>query len=151
MRIACSILFICRLSKTLVKDYVTTKFLYRVWHLNNVRAPLVAISLCQSQRSVNSVVKSVVELSFFISPPSVSRFQNEQIFSGQRDERKYADVKIFEVISDNGFINRNSCFFKERIQIICIKQLVNIETYLQFLDYRKNSELIHLHILFGLC
>ena len=41
-------------------------FLYRAWHLNNVRAPLVAISLCWSERPVTSVVKSVVDLSFFI-------------------------------------------------------------------------------------
>ena len=40
-------------------------------------------------------------------------------------------------ISDNGFINRNSYFFKERIQIISMKWPVNIETYIQFLDHRK--------------
>ena len=90
MLIVCSILFNWRLSKTWVKHYVTTKFSCqaftillrvlcsfpcRVWHLNNVRAPLVAISW--SQRQVNSVFKSVVDLSFFISPLSSSRFQNE--------------------------------------------------------------------------
>ena len=40
-------------------------------------------------------------------------------------------------ISDNGFIKRNGYFFKERIQIVSMKWPVNIETYLQFLDYRK--------------
>ena len=56
---------------------VLCSFLYHVWHLNNVRAPLVAISLFWLQRPVISVVNSVVDLSFFISPPSLSRFQNE--------------------------------------------------------------------------
>ena len=50
-------------------------------------------------------------------------------------------------ISDNGFIKGNGYFFKERIQIISLKWPVNIETYLQFLDY-CSSELIHLHISF---
>ena len=40
-------------------------------------------------------------------------------------------------ISDNGFIKRNGYFFKERIQIISMKWSVNIETYIQLLDYRK--------------
>ena len=44
-------------------------FPYRVLHLNNIRAPFVAISLYRSQRPVNSAVKSVVNLSFFISSP----------------------------------------------------------------------------------
>ena len=57
---------------------VLCSFPYRVWHLNNVRAPLVAISLCWSQRPVSSVVKSAADLSFFISPPSLSQFQNEK-------------------------------------------------------------------------
>ena len=39
------------------------------------------------------------------------------------------------LISDNGFIRRNCYFLKERIQIVCMKQPVNIETYLQFLDF----------------
>ena len=56
---------------------VLCSFPYRVWHLNNVRAPLVAISLCWSQRPVNSVVKSVVDLSLIISNRSLNRFQNE--------------------------------------------------------------------------
>ena len=53
---------------------------YHVWHLNNVRAPLVAISLCWSQRPINSVVESVIDLSFFISPPSLSQFRNKNKF-----------------------------------------------------------------------
>ena len=40
-------------------------------------------------------------------------------------------------ISDDGFIKRNVYFFKQRIQIFSVKQPVNIEIYLQFLDYRK--------------
>ena len=40
-------------------------------------------------------------------------------------------------IFDNDFIKRNGYFFKERIQIVSMKWPVNIETYLQFLDYRK--------------
>ena len=40
-------------------------------------------------------------------------------------------------ISDNGFIKRNGYLFKERIQIISMKWSVNIETYIQLLDYRK--------------
>ena len=50
---------------------VLSSFPYNVWHLNNVKAPLVAISLCWSQKPVNSVVKSVVDLSFFISLPFI--------------------------------------------------------------------------------
>ena len=50
---------------------VLCSFPYRAWHLNNVRVPLVSISLCWLQRPDNSVVKSVVDLSFFISPPFI--------------------------------------------------------------------------------
>ena len=58
---------------------------YRVWHLNNVRVPLVTISLCWSQRPVNFwkyvcflyKVTYVVDLSFFIKPPTLSRFGND--------------------------------------------------------------------------
>ena len=37
---------------------------------------------------------------------------------------------MFIFISDDGFIKRNSYFFKERIQCISMKRPVNIETYL---------------------
>ena len=40
-------------------------------------------------------------------------------------------------ISDNGFIKKNGYFFKERIQITSMKWPVNVETYIQFLDYCK--------------
>ena len=50
---------------------VLCSFPYRVWHLNNVKTPLVEICLCWSQRPVNSAVKSVVDLSFFISRPFI--------------------------------------------------------------------------------
>ena len=58
---------------------------YRVWHLNNVRVLLVTISLCWSQRPVKFwkyvcflyKATSVVDLSFFIKPPSLSRFWND--------------------------------------------------------------------------
>ena len=40
-------------------------------------------------------------------------------------------------ISDNGFIRTNGYFFKELIQIIYMKWPVNVETYIQFLHYRK--------------
>ena len=40
-------------------------------------------------------------------------------------------------ISDNGFIKRNGYFFKEHFQLVTMKWPVNIEPYLQFLDYRK--------------
>ena len=42
-------------------------------------------------------------------------------FQVREYDRKYPNVKIFELTSDNGFIKRNSYFFKERIQIICMK------------------------------
>ena len=48
-------------------------------------------------------------------------------------------------------LKETSYFFKDCIQLISMKWLENIETYLQFLDYRKNSEHIHFRILFWLC
>ena len=69
--------FVLETRKLQILFVVLCSFQCRKWHLNNVRAPLVAISLLWSQRAVNSVVKYVVDLSFFISPPSLSQFQNE--------------------------------------------------------------------------
>ena len=40
-------------------------------------------------------------------------------------------------IPNNGFFKTNGCVFNERIQTVSVNWPLNIETSLQFLDYRE--------------